>query len=86
MFRHFRPIFKGALIANVGMDAGRGNRLIVDGSADLIAFGRPFISNPDLVERLAIGAPLAEIDWSTVYASGARGYTDYPRYAAAKAA
>jgi N-ethylmaleimide reductase len=86
MFRHFRPIFKGALIANVGMDAGRGNRLIVDGSADLIAFGRPFISNPDLVERLAIGAPLAEIDWSTVYASGARGYSDYPRYAAAKAA
>ncbi len=86
MFRHFRPIFTGALIANVGMDAERGNRLIAEGSADLIAFGRPFIANPDLVERLAIGAPLAEIDWSTVYASGARGYTDYPRYAAPTAA
>ncbi|HLZ79961.1 MAG TPA: alkene reductase, partial [Sphingomonas sp.] len=82
MFRHFRPIFEGALIANVGMDAERGNRLIAEGSADLIAFGRPFIANPDLVERLATGAPLAEVDWSTVYASGARGYTDYPRYAA----
>ncbi len=82
MFRHFRPIFKGALIANVGMDAKRGNQLIAEDSADLIAFGRPFIANPDLVERLKAGAPLAEIDWSTVYASGAQGYTDYPRYAA----
>ncbi|WP_223517577.1 alkene reductase [Pseudomonas sp. GL-B-19] len=80
MFRHLRSIFKGTLIANVGMDAERGNRLIAEGSADLIAFGRPFISNPDLVERLAVGAPLAEIDWNTVYASGARGYTDYPRH------
>ena len=86
MFQHFRPIFKGALIANVGMDAERGSRLIAAGDADLIAFGRPFISNPDFVERLAIGAPLAEIDWSTVYGPGARGYTDYPRYAATKAA
>ncbi len=86
MFQHFRPIFKGALIANVEMDAERANRLIAEGDADLIAFGRPFISNPDLVERLAIGAPLAEIDWSTVYASGPRGYTDYPPYTASKAA
>jgi 2,4-dienoyl-CoA reductase-like NADH-dependent reductase (Old Yellow Enzyme family) len=45
---------------------------------DLVAFGRPYIANPDLVERLATGAPLAEIDWKTVYASGPRGYTDYP--------
>jgi N-ethylmaleimide reductase len=78
MFRHFRPIFRGPLIANVNMTAGRGNRLIEAGLADLVAFGRPYIANPDLVERLATGAPLAEIDWETVYAAGPRGYSDYP--------
>jgi N-ethylmaleimide reductase len=78
MFRHFRPIFRGALIANVGMTAERGNRLIADGLADMIAFGRPYIANPDLAQRLATGAPLADVDWETVYASGARGYSDYP--------
>ena len=83
MFRHFRPIFKGTLIANVQMDAERGNRLIAEGLADLVAFGRPFIANPDLVERLKTGAPLAEIDWATVYATGREGYCDYPTLQAA---
>jgi N-ethylmaleimide reductase len=78
MFRHFRAIFSGKLIANVGMTVERGNRLIADGLADLVAFGRTYIANPDLVERLATGAPLAEVDWKTVYASGPRGYSDYP--------
>ena len=78
MFRHFRPIFKGTLIANAQMDAQRGNRLIDAGLADLIAFGRPFIANPDLVQRLKTGALLAEPDWTTVYASGPQGYSDYP--------
>jgi len=78
MFRHFRPIFKGTLIANTLMDAERGNRLIKEGLADLVAFGRPFIANPDLVRRLKTGAPLAEIDWTTVYGSGPKGYSDYP--------
>jgi N-ethylmaleimide reductase len=62
------------------MDAERASRLIADGLADLVAFGRPFIANPDLVERLKTGAPLAEVDWTTVYASGAKGYTDYPAH------
>jgi N-ethylmaleimide reductase len=62
------------------MDRERGNRLIGEGLADLIAFGRPFIANPDLVERFLQNAPLAEIEWETVYASGARGYSDYPTY------
>ncbi|MDB5392499.1 MAG: alkene reductase [Rhodospirillales bacterium] len=44
----------------------------------MVSFGRPYIANPDLVERLATGAPLAELDRGTVYASGARGYFDYP--------
>jgi N-ethylmaleimide reductase len=78
MFHHFRPIFRGPLIANVNMDAERGNRLIEAGLADLVAFGRPYIANPDLVERLATGAPLAEIDWNTVYGAGPQGYSDYP--------
>lgn len=78
MFRHFRPIFRGPLIANVGMTAGHGAKLIADGLADLIAFARPDIADPDLVARLATGAPLAEINWDTVYASGAHGYSDYP--------
>ena len=60
------------------MTAERGNRLIAEGLADLVAFGRPYIANPDMVERLATGAPLAEVDWTTVYASGPRGYSDYP--------
>jgi N-ethylmaleimide reductase len=78
MFRHLRPLFRGTLIANVNMTAARGNRLIAEGLADMVAFARPYIANPDLVERLAAGAPLAEIDWPTVYASGRRGYSDYP--------
>jgi N-ethylmaleimide reductase len=80
MFRHFRPIYKGTLIANVNMHRERGNRLIAEGLADLIAFGRPYIANPDLVQRFATGAPLAEVDWETVYASGSHGYSDYPTY------
>jgi N-ethylmaleimide reductase len=78
MFHHFRPIFGGTLIANVKMTAERGSRLIDDGVADMVAFGRPYIANPDLVERLATGAPLTELDWETVYAAGPRGYSDYP--------
>jgi len=77
MFKHFRPLYKGSLIANVNMDRDRGNHLISSGLADLVAFGRPYISNPDLVERFEADAPLAEIDWKTVYASGSEGYSDY---------
>ena len=68
---------KGGLY-NVDMTFERANRLIKEGLVDSVAFGRSYIANPDLVERFRIGAPLAEIDWSTVYASGPRGYTDYP--------
>jgi N-ethylmaleimide reductase len=80
MFRHFRPLFKGTLIANVKMDRDRGNRLISEALADLVAFGRPYIANPDLVQRFADNTPLAEVDWETVYASGSHGYSDYPTY------
>jgi N-ethylmaleimide reductase len=80
MFQHFRPVFKNTLIGNVKMDRERGNRLIEAGLADLIAFGRPYIANPDLVERFATGQALAKVDWETVYARGARGYSGYPTW------
>ena len=78
MFRHFRPIYQGTLIANVKMDAARAAALIDAGLADMVAFGRPYIANPDLVERIAKGTPLAQVDWTTVYGAGPQGYTDYP--------
>jgi N-ethylmaleimide reductase len=84
MFRHFRPLFKGTLIANVNMDRERGNRLITEGWADLVAFGRPYIANPDLAQRFQENAPLAEVNWETVYGAGSLGYSDYPTYQSSK--
>ena len=84
MFEHFRPLYRGTLIANVKMDRERANHLIESRLADLVAFGRPYISNPDLVERFKTGTPLTEVDWETVYASGPKGYSDYPTYQAAQ--
>jgi N-ethylmaleimide reductase len=63
------------------MTQQRGNSLIEEGLADSIAFGRPYIANPDLPERFFFDAPLSETDWPTVYASGPTGYVDYPAYA-----
>jgi N-ethylmaleimide reductase len=60
--------------------------VLEQGLADLIAFGKPFISNPDLVERLKKGAPLNEWDKATFYGGGAKGYTDYPTLEKAEAA
>jgi N-ethylmaleimide reductase len=81
-----RKRFTGAYVANNGYDFELANRQLAAGAADLIAFGKPFISNPDLVERLKKGAPLNEWDKATFYGGGARGYTDYPTLAAADAA
>ncbi|TKC79198.1 alkene reductase [Trinickia terrae] len=82
MFRHFRDLYRGNIIANVDMDRTRGNRLIEAGLVDMVAFGRTFIANPDLPERFAIDAPLAEVDWPKVYGPTAAGYTDYPAFQA----
>src|SRR4029077_5406288 len=57
---HFRRIYSETLILNVGIDAQKGARLIADGAGDLIAFGRDYIANPDLPERVRRGAPLNE--------------------------
>jgi N-ethylmaleimide reductase len=68
---------KGAWMVNNGLDQVLAKAALADG-ADLVAFGRPFIANPDLVERLRKGKALAESDRTTWYGGGAKGYTDYP--------
>jgi N-ethylmaleimide reductase len=74
-----RKSFAGALIRAGGFDRSSAERELAAGHADLIAFGRPFIANPDLVERLRTDAALNAPEPSTFYTSGAKGYTDYPR-------
>ncbi len=69
---------KGAWMVNNGYTRELAEAAIEQGLADLVAFGRPFISNPDLVTRLKSGAALNELDKATLYGGGAKGYTDYP--------
>ncbi|MBB3003137.1 MAG: alkene reductase [Paraburkholderia tropica] len=73
----FRPYFKGPLIASGGFTRESAERTLVEGHADLIAFGRPFIANPDLPDRLKRGASLNEADQKTFYGGAEHGYTDY---------
>jgi N-ethylmaleimide reductase len=73
-----RRRFKGAYIANNGYDFELANKVLEANAADLIAFGKLYIANPDLVERLQRGAPLNAPDKATFYGGTARGYTDYP--------
>lgn len=73
-----RAGFGGVVILAGGYDRARAEADIDAGRGDLIGFGRPFISNPDLVARLQEGAPLASPDFSTLYTPGPKGYTDYP--------
>lgn len=73
-----RALFDGVYMANNGYDRDMAVTAVESGSADLIAFGRPFIANADLVERLEQRADLNEIDPDTLYGGGAAGYTDYP--------
>ncbi|WP_153769716.1 alkene reductase [Labrenzia sp. CE80] len=73
--------FFGPIMGNNGYDRQMAVNAVADGKVDLVAFGRPFISNPDLVERLKADAPLNEWDQSTFYGGGREGYTDYPTLA-----
>ncbi len=77
-FVALRKLFKGAYMANLGYDKARGNAAIASGHADVIAYGVPFIANPDLVERYKTDAVLNEADSKTFYGGTGRGYTDYP--------
>ncbi|MCW3054564.1 MAG: alkene reductase [Chthonomonadales bacterium] len=73
-----RKVFRHPLIVNGGYTRETANDAIASGAADLVAFGVPFISNPDLPQRLAANAPLNPSDRATFYGGGAEGYTDYP--------
>ena len=78
----FRGVFRGPIVGNCGYTLENAEAAVQEGLADLIAFGRPFISNPDLVERFANGWPLAPMasmtDWYSP--TGAKGYTDFPTH------
>ena len=72
--------FGGPMMANGGYSCESAQEALRSGWADLVAFGTPFISNPDLVDRFRTGAPLAEADPATFYGGGEKGYTDYPAW------
>jgi 2,4-dienoyl-CoA reductase-like NADH-dependent reductase (Old Yellow Enzyme family) len=77
----FRDTYRGPLIAAGGFDRESGERALASGELDLIAIGRPFISNPDLIARMKNGWPITTPDRATWYGDlGASGYTDYPTY------
>ncbi|HUH40699.1 MAG TPA: alkene reductase [Castellaniella sp.] len=73
-----RRAFGGPVIANERYDQALAQRILQDDQADAVAFGKPFISNPDLVARFRQGLPVTKWDSATFYGSGVRGYTDYP--------
>ncbi len=73
-----RSSFNGLFILAGGFDCASAQSALAEKRADLIAFGRPFLANPDLVARMRAGAPLNAPDMSTFYTPGAKGYTDYP--------
>ncbi len=77
-FAVMRKLFKGGYIANLAYDKVRGNAAIASGHADAVAYGVPFIANPDLVERFRLDAPLNPADSSSFYGGSEKGYTDYP--------
>jgi len=76
-----KKLFGGVLIANEAFTKETAEAAIESGQADAVAFGKPFIANPDLPERFRLNAPLNAQDPSTFYAQGPKGYTDYPRMA-----
>jgi N-ethylmaleimide reductase len=75
---HFRDRYRGVLIANFGFDKASANSVIESGQADAVSFGKPFISNPDLVRRLHEDLPLSAPVQETFYQGGSQGYVDYP--------
>ena len=85
-FARLRARFGGVYIANNSYTLASGSAAIRDGRADMIAFGRSFIANPDLVERFTHGLALSAVNAETIYGTGATGYTDYPTSSASPAA
>jgi N-ethylmaleimide reductase len=83
--QELRRIFKGAIIAGGGFEPENAEYIVTKGDADSVAFGRYFISNPDLPRRIAEKLPLSTHDRDTFYTFDANGYTDCPAYPAAAA-
>jgi N-ethylmaleimide reductase len=79
--RELRGCFRGPMVTAGGFDLDTGNRALAEGWADAIAYGVPFLANPDLPERFRRRAPLNLPDEATFYAPGPKGYTDYPALA-----
>ena len=73
-----RSLYSGGIAVNSDYDGPSAHARMAEGIADAISFGRPFISNPDLADRIALGTPLNDGDADTFYSGGASGYTDYP--------
>jgi len=82
----FRAMTASPIIVNTGFDKTKASAVLASGKADLVAFGVPYIANPDLAVRLRTGAPFNKPDPSTFYGDGPKGYTDYPTQARANAA
>ncbi len=76
--RELRACFRGPLVTAGGFTLATGNQAVAESWADAVAFGVPFLANPDLPERFRRQAPLNEPDEATFYGSGPKGYTDYP--------
>jgi len=83
--KRYRSMYKGTLVINAGFDQEKGNKFILEGLADAVAYGKPFVSNPDLAARFELGAELSEWDQDTFYTPGEKGYTDYPTLQESKA-
>ena len=78
LYAKLRTTYRGTMIHCGGHTAESAAETIASGQADLVAFGRGYIANPDLVARIETGAAWNELDGSTLYGGGAKGYTDYP--------
>jgi N-ethylmaleimide reductase len=75
--KRYRPKYRGTLMINTGFNLERANKVIAEGNADLVAFGRLFVSNPDLVGRFREGIEMARWNKDTFYTQGREGYLDY---------
>ena len=79
--RDSRSAFGGTFILSGGYDAARAEADLAEKKGDLVAFGRPFLANPDFIERARKGAEMNAPDMGTFYTPGPKGYTDYPTLA-----
>ncbi len=76
-----RAVFDGLFILSGGFERASAEQALLDKRGDLLAFGRPFLANPDFAARMRKDAPLNAPDTATFYVPGAKGYTDYPQMA-----